>query len=108
MGLNYTGADLNLSHSLFGCKVCALWFNIYTIDVGLRLNQAYPYFKASQLAAYLGIFWGRQNILGPRQATWSPTRKLQADCLKLVGLGLVTYLAKICIQTLKPKNGVIK
>ena len=34
MGLNYTGAGLNLSHSLFGCKVCAFWFNIYTIDVG--------------------------------------------------------------------------
>ena len=63
LGLNYTGAGLNLSHSLFGCKVCALWFNIYTIDVGLRLNQAYPYFKASQLAAYLGIFWGEAKYL---------------------------------------------
>ena len=53
-------------------------------------------FEASQLAGDLGIsYFG--HIFKPHQAVGSPTRKLQADCLKLAGLGLLKIFAKICI-----------
>ena len=61
--IKYTGAVLNISHSLFGCLVCA-GFNIYTMDAKLSLNQSgisqsLKLARQLQIWAYfmLGISW---------------------------------------------------